>query len=92
LRMRFMCANRISTFLRSRRDCRNASVSANARTWSRTSLKALAQINGRAILTTRDGFSTRLYVSGLSPEDAAQAAAREYDGTHRPDWAKRLTR
>jgi hypothetical protein len=25
-------------------------------------------------------------------EEAAQAAAREYDSTHRPDWAKRLTR
>ena len=35
--MRFMCANRISTFLRSRRDCWKASVSAKARTQSRTS-------------------------------------------------------
>jgi hypothetical protein len=24
--------------------------------------------------------------------EAAQTAAREYDSTHRPDWAKRLTR
>jgi hypothetical protein len=37
LRMRFMCANLISTFLRSRRDCWKASVLARARTWSRTS-------------------------------------------------------
>src|SRR6266446_301036 len=37
LRMRFICANRISTFLRSRRDCRKASVLASARTRSRTS-------------------------------------------------------
>ena len=32
LRMRFMCANRISTFLRSRRDCSKASVLAKAQT------------------------------------------------------------
>jgi hypothetical protein len=31
LRMRFICANRISTFLRSRRYCWKASVLANAR-------------------------------------------------------------
>jgi hypothetical protein len=37
LRMRFMCANRISTFLRSRDDRWNASVLASARTRSRTS-------------------------------------------------------
>ena len=35
--MRFIYANPISTFLRSRRDCRKASVSASARTRSRTS-------------------------------------------------------
>src|SRR5262249_26491644 len=35
--MRFMCANLISIFLRSRRDCWKASVLARARTWSRTS-------------------------------------------------------
>jgi hypothetical protein len=35
--MRFICANRISTFLRSRDDCWNASVLASARTRSRTS-------------------------------------------------------
>jgi hypothetical protein len=36
-RMRFMWANSISTFLRSRRDCWKASVLASARTRSRTS-------------------------------------------------------
>src|SRR5215468_161372 len=35
-KMRFMCANNISTFLRSRRDCWKASVLARARTRSRT--------------------------------------------------------
>jgi hypothetical protein len=34
-RMRFRCANSISTFLRSRRDCANASVLARARAMSR---------------------------------------------------------
>jgi hypothetical protein len=33
--------------------------------WKIAAVKALAQINGRAILTTRDGFWTRLYVRGL---------------------------
>ena len=47
LRMRFMCANRISTFLRSRRDCWKASVLANARTRSRTS-----SLRSRVILRT----------------------------------------
>ena len=56
-------------------------------TWKAAAVQALAQVNGRAILTTRDGFWTRLYVRGLSPEDAAQAAAREYASTHRPDLA-----
>jgi len=37
LRMRFMCANCISTFLRSRRDCSKASVLASARATSRAS-------------------------------------------------------
>jgi len=47
LRMRFMCANRISTFLRSRRDCSKASVLAKARTRSRTS-----SLRSRVILRT----------------------------------------
>ena len=42
----------------------------------------------RAATVKRDGLWTRLYVRGFSPEDAAQAAAREYAATHRPDWTK----
>ena len=42
-----MCANRISTFLRSRRDCWKASVLASARTRSRTS-----SLRSRVILRT----------------------------------------
>ena len=26
------------------------------------------------------------YIRGLSPDDAAQAAARDYAATHRPEW------
>src|SRR6476659_2612265 len=47
LRMRFIWANRISTFLRSRRDCWKASVLASARTRSRTS-----SLRSRVILRT----------------------------------------
>ena len=64
LRMRFMCANRISTFLRSRRDCWNASVLANARTRSRTS-----SLRSRVILRTTAvvhfGFKTQIEQSFL---------------------------
>jgi hypothetical protein len=52
-------------------------------------VKALAEVHERAATVTRDGFWTRLYVRGLDPDEAAKAAAREYDATHRPDWAKR---
>jgi hypothetical protein len=38
---------------------------------------------------TRDGFWTRCYVRNLSPEKAAELAAREYDSTHPPEWIKR---
>src|ERR1700733_10372409 len=49
-RIRFMCANRISTFLRSRRDCWKASVLASARTRSRTS-----SLRSRVILRATAG-------------------------------------
>ena len=41
-RMRFMCANRISTFLCSRRDCWKASVSAKARECRRSEKSVMA--------------------------------------------------
>jgi hypothetical protein len=43
LRMRFRCANSISTFLRSRRDCSNALVFASARATSRAFLGDVAR-------------------------------------------------
>ena len=45
----------------------------------------------RAVTATHDGFWTRLYIRGLNPEEAAQAAAREYDATHRPDTTDERT-
>jgi hypothetical protein len=56
--------------------------------WKAEAVLALA-VHQRAATVTRDAYWTRLYIRGLSPEEAAQAAAREYDATHRPDWAKR---
>ena len=60
--------------------------------WKIAAVKALAQVNGRAILTTRDGFWTRLYVRGLSPQQAAEMAAREYDATHPVERTRRTIR
>jgi hypothetical protein len=58
--------------------------------WKAEVVLALVKVHERAMTVTRDdGFWTRLYVRGLDPEQAATAAAREYDATHRPDWVKR---
>ncbi len=56
LRTRFMCANRISTFLRSRRDCSKASVLAKARTRSRTS-SSRSRVILRTVAVVHCGFS-----------------------------------
>jgi hypothetical protein len=56
--------------------------------WKAEALLALAKVHQRAVAATHDSFWTRLYVRGLDPEEAAQAAAREYDSTPRPDWAR----
>jgi hypothetical protein len=55
--------------------------------WKAAAMEALANVHQRAAMITRDGFWRRLYVRGLDPGEAAKAAAREYDATHRPDWA-----
>jgi hypothetical protein len=49
----------------------------------------LPKVHERAAVVTRDGFWTRLYVRGLSPDDAAKHAAREYDSTHPAASVKR---
>jgi len=56
LRMRFIWANRISTFLRSRCDCWKASVLASARTRSRTS-SSRSRVILRAIAVVHFGFN-----------------------------------
>ena len=48
--------------------------------WKAEAVLALARVHERAMTVTRDdGFWTRLYVRGLDPDEAAKAAAREYD-------------
>jgi hypothetical protein len=56
LRIRFICANRISIFLRSRRDCWKASVSAKGRTRSRTS-SLRSRVILRTVAVVHFGFS-----------------------------------
>src|SRR4030095_1062873 len=55
-RMRFMCANSISTCLRSRRDCWKASVLARARTRSRTA-SSMSRVTLRTGPVVHWGFS-----------------------------------
>ena len=62
--MRFICANRISTFLRSRHDCWKASVLASARTWSRTS-SSISRVTLRAGAVVHFGFSLQVEQSFL---------------------------
>src|SRR5215210_9525774 len=64
LRMRFICANRISTFLRSLLDCWKASVLANARTRSRIS-SLRSRVTLRTIAVVHFGFSEQIEQSFL---------------------------
>jgi len=41
---------------------------------------------------TRHAIWTKLYIGGLSPDDAAAPAVREYDSTHRPEWVAAIKR
>ena len=52
-------------------------------------MKALAKINLAAVPVTREGVLSRAYVQGLSPEQAAEVAARECDSTHPAARVKR---
>ena len=58
LKMRFICANRISIFLRSRRDCWKASVLASARTRSRTS-SSISRVTLRTTLSYTWALASR---------------------------------
>jgi hypothetical protein len=57
--------------------------------WKADAVKPLQKLHERAVRSTRDGFWTRCYVRNLSPEKAAELAAREYDAMHPPNWIKR---
>jgi hypothetical protein len=57
-------------------------------TWKADAVKALRELHERAAVAMRERDWRNLYVRGLSPDEAASHAAREYDSTHRPDWVK----
>ena len=59
------------------------------RDWRTATIKALAKINLPAVPVTQEGVLSRAYVQGLSPEQAAQVASREYDSTHPAAWIRR---
>jgi hypothetical protein len=56
--------------------------------WKADAVKVLQKLHERAVRSTRDGFWTRCYVRNLSPERAAELAAREYDATTRPTGSR----
>jgi len=49
--------------------------------WKADAVMALARLHERAPHATHDGYWTRLYIRGLDPDEAAMAAAREYDAS-----------
>jgi len=59
------------------------------RDWRAAALKALQKLSPLAPAAIREGLLTRCYVHGLSPQQAAQVAEREYRSTRPPDWIKR---
>jgi hypothetical protein len=58
--------------------------------WKAEAAAALAKLHERAAVAMRERDWRGHYVRGLSPEQAAEAAARDYAATHRPDWAAKL--
>ena len=57
--------------------------------WKADAVKALQKAHERAAAVTRDSIWARAYILRLDPAEAAELAAREYDSTHPPSWAKR---
>jgi hypothetical protein len=57
--------------------------------WKADAVKALQKLHWSAAAVTRDALWSKLYVRGLSPEEAAKLAEREYHSTRPPDWVKR---
>jgi hypothetical protein len=57
--------------------------------WKAAAVKACQKIHEHAARVTRESIWTRAYVLRLSPVEAAEVAAREYDATHPAAWVKR---
>ena len=55
--------------------------------WKAEAVQALAPVNERLAVATRNRLWMALYVRGFSPVDAATHAACSYAGRHPPDWA-----
>jgi hypothetical protein len=52
-------------------------------------VKACQKAHERAAAVTRESIWSRAYIMRLSPAEAAEIAAREYDSTHPAAWVKR---
>ena len=59
------------------------------REWRAAAVKALQKLHEQAAAVTREGLLTRAYFQGLSPHQAAELAAHEYEATHPQSWIKR---
>jgi len=57
--------------------------------WKAAAVKACLKVHDRAAAVTRESIWSRTYIMRLSPAEAAQVAAREYDSTHSAIWIKR---
>jgi len=67
----------------------NRDVEPSYPAWKAAAVKAVQKLHDRAAAVTGESIWTRAYILRLSPADAAELAAREYDSTHPPDWIKR---
>jgi hypothetical protein len=59
--------------------------------WKAEAVLALVMVHQQALTATHDSFWTQVYIRGLSPQQAAEMAAREYDATYPPTERTRRT-
>jgi len=57
--------------------------------WKAAAVKACLKVHDRAAAITRESIWSRAYIMRLSPAEAAEIAAREYDSAHPAIWVKR---
>jgi hypothetical protein len=57
--------------------------------WKAAAVNACLKVHEQAAGRTRDSIWTHAYIMQLSPAEAAEIAAREYDSTHPAVWIKR---